>query len=85
MGFIAGFLFSLRHHGDKSHRGPLLIIVVWITLALLSFVWLFQNSSHNKIVDQIAAALHVVYGLTLTLKGSATYVRRTRDDVSLLS
>lgn len=86
--FYTGFLLVLRNHGDLNHRGPLPILVIWITLALLSCIWLKTNISLNKWSTAAAlVVLHGVYFLSLLLKGSSVYVqRRTLDtDVSFMS
>lgn len=85
-----GFLAVLRRHGDLSHRGPLIILVIWIALALLSCIWLrssileFQHQpAHDFTTDIILVCLHSLYFLTLLFKGSSSYVqRRAIDDVS---
>lgn len=88
MSLFSGFLAVLRRHGDLSHRGPLVILVIWIAIALLSCIWLrssilkFEHdSSHNYTNDVILVCLHSIYCLTLLFKGSSTYVqRRSADD-----
>lgn len=86
--FFIGFLLVLRRYGDLSHRGPLVIVVIWIALGLLSCVWLRSSilksendSSYNYTKDVILVILHSIYLTTLLWKGSSTYVqRRTVDD-----
>lgn len=85
--FFTGFLLVLRNHGELSHRGPLIIIVNWIALALLCCVWLRTNLAtadnyhYNWPDDGILVSLHFLYFLSLIPKGSATYVqRRTREN-----
>lgn len=89
---LIGLLLVLRRHGDLSHRGPLVILVIWIALALLSCIWLHssiikiqEDSTHNWAKDAISVALHSIYLLTLLYKGTSTFVpRRTmRDNVSI--
>lgn len=82
-----GFLLVLRNHGDLSHRGPLLILVIWIALALLSGIWLRSAITANDWIDAaILVALHSVYMLSLIFKGNSTYVQRRTfaSDVSLI-
>lgn len=81
--FPLGFLLVLRCHGGLSHRGPLITLVFWIALALLSCIWLrssvikSQNeTSHNYTNDAILVGLHSLYFMTLLFKGSSTYVQR---------
>lgn len=85
--YYSGFLAVLRRRGDLSHRGPLVILVIWIALALLSCIWLRSSilkfrhdSSHDYTNDLILVCLHSTYFLTLLLRGSSTYVQRRADD-----
>lgn len=84
----------LRRHGELSHRGPLVILVIWIALALLSFIWLRssiiksqENPAHKWQIDAVLVALHTLYFLTLLFKGSSIYIQRRtlQNDVSELT
>lgn len=78
-----GFLLVLRRHGGLSHRGPLIILVIWIALALLSCIWLHSSiikskndPTHIWAKDAILVAMHSLYFITLLSRGSSTYVQR---------
>lgn len=61
------------------------MIVLWLTIALLSCVWLRTSASLDKFECAVAAlALHAVYAVSLLFNGRATFInRRTIDaDVS---
>lgn len=82
---FAGFLLSLRNHGALSQRGPLFVIVLWLSNALLACVWLRTSSTLDKFESgSIAVALHAIYTFSLLFSGRATFInRRTIDaDVS---
>lgn len=83
---FAGFLLSLRSHGSRSHRGPLCIGVLWITLFLLAGVWL-RTSMLKANSWQWAAvffALYCLYAFSLIPAGKAIIVDRgnTEEEVS---
>lgn len=84
---FSGFLLALRSHGGISHRGPLFINVLWITVFLLACVWLRTSIwLNNWYWSAIAICLHTVYGLTLLPSGSAVLINRrnTQEEVPLL-
>lgn len=62
----------MRKNGSISHRGTLDVRVVWITLFLLTSIWVNTNAATNIWpYSIIAVALHVVYAGTLLPKGEA--------------
>lgn len=74
---FTGFLLVLRQHGDLSHRGPLFVLVTWISLFLLSGVWLkIRLNRGDWILYVISFALHLFYGLSMIVRGSSVFVQR---------
>lgn len=61
------------------------MIVLWISLALLSCVWLRTSIMQNKqpLVALIAFVLHGVYGFSLLFRGSAIHVYRRSAEQSV--
>lgn len=82
---LLGFLLSLRSHGGVSVRGPLLIGVLWITLFLLSVVWLRSTIMQNTWPWAVSfIILHSIYGVTLIPDGDAVIINRghTEEEVN---
>ncbi|XP_055546475.1 ATP-binding cassette sub-family C member 10 [Wyeomyia smithii] len=78
-----GFLGSSIRRGSLSHRGPLVIIVLWTSLLALSAIWVHTNLRSAYWPYYVGdLLLYVGYGLTLIAPGNAHYVRlqRTSDD-----
>lgn len=78
-------LLSIRYHGEIDHRGPLIIIVLWLTIFALSLVWLKTSLKYTywpwALLNVIFNSL---YAATLLPNGSATLLRRRNiDDVSV--
>lgn len=81
---FAGFLLSLRTNGTKSHRGPLLIGVVWILLFVLTIIWTRSTLRTDRQYWSIAAiCLHSMYAVSLIPSGKAAYVNRGPEEVSM--
>ncbi|XP_058124847.1 ATP-binding cassette sub-family C member 10 [Anopheles ziemanni] len=79
----AGFLLSSVRKGSLSHRGPLVLIVLWTSLLALCSIWLHTNVRTDFWLWYLAhLALYLCYGGTLILPGNAHYLRprRTEDD-----
>lgn len=63
----------MRRHGGATHRGTLDIRVVWITLFLLTSIWVNTNTATNIWpYSLLAVALHVIYAATLLPTGEST-------------
>lgn len=78
---FVGFLLSLRSHGQIGHRGPLLIGVLWITLFLLSVVWLRTSIlSNNWPWAAGFLFLHCIYAVSLIPNGNAVIIDRGNTD-----
>ncbi|XP_017097826.2 ATP-binding cassette sub-family C member 10 [Drosophila bipectinata] len=87
----SGFLLTARQYGELSHRGSLLINVVWLTVVVLDGIWL-RTSRHFdwwpwSLVTMICDLL---FALTLVPKGSAVHISAprsptNREDEALLS
>ncbi|XP_053697505.1 ATP-binding cassette sub-family C member 10 [Sabethes cyaneus] len=78
-----GFLGSSFRRGTLSHRGPLVIIVLWTSLLALSAIWVHTNIRSDYWAWYVGdLLLYVAYGSTLIAPGSANYLRvqRTVDD-----
>ncbi|XP_039502253.1 ATP-binding cassette sub-family C member 10 [Drosophila santomea] len=88
----SGFLLTARQYGELSHRGSLLINVVWLTVVVLDAVWL-RTSRHFSWWPWSLATLvcDLLFGATLIPKGSAVYTSlprvgaSAREDEALLS
>uniref|UniRef100_A0A182IX99 ABC-type xenobiotic transporter n=1 Tax=Anopheles atroparvus TaxID=41427 RepID=A0A182IX99_ANOAO len=77
------FLLSSVRKGSLSHRGPLVLIVLWTSLLALASIWLHTNLHTDFWLWYLAQlSLYLCYGGTLILPGNAHYVRprRTEDD-----
>uniref|UniRef100_A0A182MWB3 ABC-type xenobiotic transporter n=1 Tax=Anopheles culicifacies TaxID=139723 RepID=A0A182MWB3_9DIPT len=77
------FLLSTIRKGSLSHRGPLVLIVLWTSLFALHAIWLHTNlytDYWSWYATQLV--LHLIYGATLVAPGNAHYVRlrRTEDE-----
>ncbi|KAH8258579.1 hypothetical protein KR038_011973, partial [Drosophila bunnanda] len=79
----SGFLLTARQYGELSHRGSLLINVVWLTVVVLDGVWL-RTSRHFAWWPWSLATLlcDLLFGATLIPKGSAVYSSLPRRGVS---
>uniref|UniRef100_A0A182YGV8 ABC-type xenobiotic transporter n=1 Tax=Anopheles stephensi TaxID=30069 RepID=A0A182YGV8_ANOST len=75
------FLLSSMRKGSLSHRGPLVLIVLWTSLFALCAIWLHTNL-HTEYWPWYAAhlAVYLCYGATLVSPGHAHYVRLRRTD-----
>lgn len=89
--FILGYLLSCRRFGELSHRGPLIIIVLWLAVFVLDAVWLRSSRHFSWWPWSLATLLlDICYGLTLIPKGEAAYSgprypHATSETSSLLS
>lgn len=86
-----GYLLTARHYGSLSHRGSLLLNVVWLMVVVLDAVWL-RTSRHFEWWPWSFATLlcDLCYGATLIPKGSAVVSERNslyrdREQDALLS
>lgn len=70
------FIASLRKFGDKSHRGPLILLILWSCILSLSILWLETNMT---LFSKLRAAMNVLYFLTLLPKGSSHVIIRERQ------
>ncbi|KAH8269735.1 hypothetical protein KR018_008658 [Drosophila ironensis] len=79
----SGFLLTARQYGELSHRGSLLINVVWLTVVVLDGVWL-RTSRHFVWWPWSLATLicDLLFALTLLPKGSAVYASLPRSGSS---
>ncbi|XP_035794196.1 multidrug resistance-associated protein 7-like [Anopheles albimanus] len=77
------FLGSSARKGRISHRGPLVLIVLWTSLCALSGIWLHTNLYTDYWIWYAASLLlYLCYAATLIAPGTAYYVRvrRTEQD-----
>lgn len=90
---FAGYLLTARHYGTLSHRGSLVLNVVWLMVVVLDAVWL-RTSRHFEWWPWSLATLlcDLCYGATLLPKGNAiissataTAASRDREQEALLS
>ncbi|KAH8412794.1 hypothetical protein KR009_005755, partial [Drosophila setifemur] len=87
----SGFLLTARQYGELSHRGSLLINVVWLTVVVLDGVWLRTSRHFDWWPWSLATLLcDLLFGFTLIPKGSAVYATANRggsnrEDEALLS
>ncbi|KAL7741129.1 hypothetical protein ACLKA6_018157 [Drosophila palustris] len=86
-----GYLMTARQYGSLSHRGSLLLNVVWLMVFVLDAVWL-RTSRHFEWWPWSLATLlcDLCYGATLIPKGSAIVStansnQRDREQDALLS
>ncbi|KAG5675958.1 hypothetical protein PVAND_005815 [Polypedilum vanderplanki] len=68
------FLALYRKLGKLSHRGPLLILILYSCSLSLSVLWVQTNMN---IFSELRVALNVFYALTLLPRGKSQYMRRT--------
>ncbi|EDW64800.1 ATP-binding cassette sub-family C member 10 [Drosophila virilis] len=87
----SGYLLTARHFGTLSHRGPLLMNVVWLMVVVLDGVWL-RTSRHFEWWPWSLATLlcDLCYAATLLPKGNAilcssTTGARDREQEALLT
>uniref|UniRef100_A0A1I8QDH6 ABC-type xenobiotic transporter n=1 Tax=Stomoxys calcitrans TaxID=35570 RepID=A0A1I8QDH6_STOCA len=86
-----GYLLSLRRFGDLSHRGPLVMTVMWLAVLVLDVVWLRSSRHFDWWPWSLVTVLFdISYGITLLPKGKAIYVAQrfqqdTTETTSLLS
>ncbi|KAH8409549.1 hypothetical protein KR222_008401, partial [Zaprionus bogoriensis] len=67
-----GYLLTARHYGTLSHRGCLLLNVVWLMVVVLDAVWLRTSRHYEWWPWSLATLLlDLCYGVTLLPKGSA--------------
>uniref|UniRef100_A0A182QDF7 Multidrug resistance-associated protein 7 n=1 Tax=Anopheles farauti TaxID=69004 RepID=A0A182QDF7_9DIPT len=77
----ACFLLSSVRKGSLSHRGPLVLIVLWTSLFALCAIWLHTNLHTDYWLWYVAhLSLYLCYGGTLVVPGNAHYVRLRRTD-----
>ncbi|XP_046809062.1 ATP-binding cassette sub-family C member 10 [Lucilia cuprina] len=70
----SGYLLTSRTFGELSHRGPLVMIVMWLAIFVLDAVWLRSSRHFDWWPWSLATLLlDVFYGLTLIPNGKATY------------
>lgn len=90
---FAGYLLTARHYGTLSHRGSLVLNVVWLMVVVLDAVWL-RTSRHFEWWPWSLATLlcDLCYGATLVPRGNAiissataTAASRDREQEALLS
>lgn len=77
-----GFLVSSLKRGSLSHRGPLVIIVLWTSLLALSCIWVHTNIHSEYWVWYVADLIfYACFGATLIAPGHAYFIRvqRTAD------
>ncbi|XP_062548884.1 ATP-binding cassette sub-family C member 10 [Armigeres subalbatus] len=77
-----GFLISLIKRGSLSHRGPLAIIVLWMSLLALTGIWVHTNINSDYWLWYAAdMMIFLSYGSTLIAPGNSHYIRvqRTAD------
>lgn len=76
----AGFLLSLRSHGQYSARGPLPLLIVWLVMLVL-LAPLTYATDQSLPIDRIASllniTLNVIYGLCLLPAGHSHLVSRS--------
>lgn len=73
-----GFLLSSRSHGTFSARGPLPLIIVWLTmLVLLGPLTYSETMRIDRISDFITLSLNGLYGLCLLPAGRSVLVSRS--------
>ncbi|XP_075152571.1 ATP-binding cassette sub-family C member 10 [Haematobia irritans] len=86
-----GYLLTLKRCGGISHRGPLVMMVMWLSILVLDAVWLRSSLKYEWWPYNLATfLLDISYGITLLPKGNAIYVvQRFQEDsmetTSLLS
>lgn len=91
--FVAGYLLTARNYGTLSHRGSLILNVVWLMVVVLDAVWLHTSRHFEWWPWSLATLLcDLCYGATLLPKGSAiissatvTAANRDREQEALLS
>ena len=86
-----GYLLTSRRFGELSHRGTLVIIVMWLAISVMDAVWLRSSRHYDWWPwSLVTLLLDIFYGLTLIPKGKATYIGprhsyTTSETTSLLS
>uniref|UniRef100_A0A1A9WKS6 ABC-type xenobiotic transporter n=1 Tax=Glossina brevipalpis TaxID=37001 RepID=A0A1A9WKS6_9MUSC len=71
----SGHLLSSRRVGELSHRGPLLMLVVWLAIFVLDAIWLRSSLDFDWWPwSVIIFLLDICYLTTLLPKGRAIYV-----------
>lgn len=77
-------MLSLRRFGVISHRGPLVMTVMWLAIFVLDAVWLRSSRHYDWWPWSLfTILLDICYGLTLLPKGNATYAaQRFQQDNS---
>lgn len=69
-------LATQRRFGKLSHRGPLILLIIWSCILALSILWLETNMT---IFSKIRAVLNILYALTLIPNGKSQIIIRERS------
>lgn len=74
----AGYLVSIKKSGQRSHRGPLTLIVIWSAILMMSLIWAHSSlRTPSEFWSILVFSLNITYGLTLLPKGQARVIKRT--------
>ncbi|XP_037958889.1 multidrug resistance-associated protein 7-like [Teleopsis dalmanni] len=78
----AGYLLAVRKFGILSHRGPLYMNVLWLSIFVLDAIWLRTSLNYDWWPWSLTTLIFdILYALTLLPKGNATFTppQFTRD------
>jgi ATP-binding cassette, subfamily C (CFTR/MRP), member 10 len=70
------FVASQRKFGERSHRGPLELLIIWSCILAISILWLETNMT---ICSKVRAVANIIYALTLFPKGNSQIIIRERS------